>query len=112
MMSDEIESKAKKLLDAANSAAAVGNNTMAFQYIYEAANLNYPQALYQLAFLYDTGKGTNVDKSKAFSCLKKAAEQGHNEAQNRLGMRYITGVGIPANPTEGFLWIKKGCDSR
>ena len=51
-----------------------------------AAAQGYPAAQYNLAVLYETGDGVEVDKAEAARLFKLAADQGHPIAQHRYGL--------------------------
>ena len=66
-----------------------------------------PEALFNLALLYEKGEGVAPDLRKAFSFYKRAAEIGDAPAQCNLGVAYLEGLGTRQNLTEGIKWIRK-----
>lgn len=73
-------------------------------------DLPYPNeaaALYNLALLYEKGRGGRVDVRKAFTLYKKAAELGDAWAQCNLGVMYLEGVGAKQDLEKGIEWMRR-----
>eukprot|EP00984_Skeletonema_dohrnii_P004987 scaffold1769_cov132-Skeletonema_dohrnii-CCMP3373.AAC.4 len=58
----------------------------AFEYYTRAAELGDADAKYNLACMYEFGKGADKDRVKAIHCLEEAAIGGHHIARHRLGL--------------------------
>lgn len=56
------------------------------------------EAQYELARMYEQGKGTRRDLGQALNWYRKSAGQGHEKAQARLGYMYLHGEGVDRNP--------------
>lgn len=95
---------------------------VALGFIYETVDDNYSQALkayeqaaakgdvlgaYNLALMYEYGKGVPVNYSKALILFKEAAEKGVPEAMSQLAGMYFYGLGNPRNEQEALVWYKK-----
>jgi serine/threonine protein kinase len=63
----------------------------AFAHYLTAAEQGNARAQFNLALMYDNGKGVSQDDAKAVEWYHKAAEQGHAAAQNCLGCMYAAG---------------------
>jgi TPR repeat protein len=70
----------------------------------KAADLNKPEAQYNLAGMYANGRGVTQDYAEAVKWWRKAAEQGYADAQSCLGVQYGTGEGVPKNYVEAYKW--------
>jgi len=55
---------------------------------------NDPEALCDLAFMYNVGDGLPTDKDKAFQYYEKAAETGYYRGLYNLGFMYSNGQGV------------------
>lgn len=62
------------------------NYEAAYQNIIKAANLEYPEAEYNLGYMYYNGISIKKDKEKARYWFKKAADQGYSNAQYYLNV--------------------------
>jgi TPR repeat protein len=58
------------------------------------AEQNDPEALCDLAFMYNVGDGLPVDKGKAFYYYQRAAETGYYRGLYNLGFMYSNGQGV------------------
>ncbi len=72
----------------------------------EKAKNGDAEAQYNLANVYETGFGVEVNYELATKWYKDAAEQGHQLAQLRLGVLYILGKGVRESSLKGGKWIK------
>jgi uncharacterized protein len=73
----------------------------------QAAQLEHPNAQYNLAVMYHKGDGVNQDSQKAFFWYDKAAKAGLAIAQYNLGMLYFEGAIIPKDEEKAKeLWKK------
>lgn len=85
------------------------------------------EAAYQIAKMYEEGKGVPKNDETALSWLFKAAEKGDPEAPWDIARRYAKGIGVPKDTAvaaewyveaesrgQDFEWegLKKTCDAR
>jgi hypothetical protein len=61
------------------------STTAAFEYCRRAAELDFPDAQYELAAMYALGRGTEVDDQKALLWARKAMDQGNTKAKYSVG---------------------------
>jgi hypothetical protein len=80
------------------------------QEIVKQARSGSAEAQFQLAGLYDNGRGVPQDHAQAFAWCQKAADQGLAEAQYWLGKKYLSGEGIPADKNKAVSYLKKAAD--
>lgn len=100
--------------------------SVALGFIYETVDDNYTDALksyeqasakgdvlgdYNLALMYEYGKGVPVDYQKAKVLFTNAANNGKDEAMNQLGGMYFYGLGQARNTQEALMWYKKAAES-
>ena len=57
--------------------------------------------------MYDNGRGTAVDKTKALHWYEKAAEQGDDATQDMCGLLYYFGDGTAADEVKAKMWCEK-----
>ena len=111
---------AKKWYEKAASQSSKASVALGF--IYETVDDNYPQALkfyeaaskqgdalgdYDLALMYQYGKGMPVDYSRAKILFSDAADKGLSEAMNQLGSINFYGLGQDRDDQQAFSWYKK-----
>lgn len=99
--------------------------SIALGFIYETVDDNYADALkayekaasegdvlgdYNLALMYEYGKGTPVDYQKAKTFFSNAADKGISEAMNQLGGIYFYGLGEVRNVQQALSWYKKAAE--
>ncbi|NYZ17700.1 transglycosylase SLT domain-containing protein [Azospirillum sp. RWY-5-1] len=66
------------------------------------------RAQFELADLYESGKGTKRDARRALSYYCQAARQGHAEAAYRAGQMHIAGNGgVTASDELGHGWMRR-----
>ena len=70
-----------------------------------AAEAGDPNAQYELALMYDFGRGVSVSHEQANAWYLKAARQGHDNAQYNLAISYIQGEGIEQDHNKGVYWL-------
>jgi len=85
------------------------------------------EAAYQIAKMYEEGKGVTQNDETALSWLFKAAEKGDTEAPWDIARRYAKGIGVPKDTAVAAEWyveaesrgqdfdwqgLKKTCDAR
>jgi uncharacterized protein len=84
------------------------SDVRAVRYWYAKAIQNGdPEAPFNLALMYDFGKGVKRSPRKAFLLYKKGAHNGDPWAQCNLGLAYREGTGTAKNISEGVRWMRK-----
>ena len=68
------------------------------------------QAQYNLAVMYNNGRGVAQDYKEAVKWFRKAAEQGLAEAQFNLAMIYNNGQGVAQDYKEAVNWFRKAAE--
>jgi len=63
-------------------------------------------AQYNLALMYNTGKGVAQDDKAAVKWFRLAAEQGNVSAQHNLALSYNHGIGVAQNYKAAVKWYK------
>lgn len=58
------------------------------------ANAGDPQAMYEVARMYELGRGTELDMQKAVQWYERALAKGQNDARAHLGVMYFEGSGV------------------
>lgn len=89
-----------------------GDYHTAFELWKPLAEQGDAKAQYNLAKMYDQGKGVKQDYQQAAKWSQKAAEQGYAEAQFILGTMYYQGEGVKRNHKQAKIWFGKACDNR
>ena len=79
----------------------------AFKAYEKAANQGDTYGMYDLALMYEYGKGTSVDYQKAKNLFTAASDKGFPEAMNQLASMYFYGLGQERNDQLGLTWYKK-----
>jgi TPR repeat protein len=75
-------------------------------YWYEqAAQKGHPEAQFQLAHLYATGKGVPHDEDQAVRWTRASAGRGYAPAQAALGMLYAKGMGMDRDDKRAYFWL-------
>ena len=77
----------------------------AFACFTRAANMEYPQAKYQLGKMFDEGTGIPQDHEKAVSWYEKASN--NPEANMRLGIMYSEGIGVRQDYTQAARYFRR-----
>ncbi|MCD7839297.1 MAG: sel1 repeat family protein [Erysipelotrichaceae bacterium] len=84
------------------------DESVAFDYISEAARLGNAFGMYELGMMYNNKNSLMKDYQKAFNYFEKAANRGHVESMNMLGCYYKSGnYSIAQNYQEAFKWFSK-----
>jgi len=88
------------------------NYTEAFKLAELSAKKSHPIGMYNLAVLYEEGKGTSKNQSRAeqlyralFSSLKNLADKNDKYAQYDIGFMYYAGKSVQKNPQEALKYI-------
>ena len=71
---------------------------------------DYPEAQFNLAQLYDRGRGAAADPSEAARLYRAAADQGHAGAQVNLGRLYRDGRGVARDDAAAARWYQRAAD--
>ena len=69
------------------------------------------EAQYNLAFMYETGWGVQINEKKAIRWYQDAADMQHDVAQLRLGMMLIVGVGTQQSVNNGLLLLRRSAEN-
>ena len=86
------------------------NDKLAFGWFAQSAAQNYPKACFDLAYMYDLGRGTKESKGSAAYWYTKAAELGNSDAQYNLALMYADGEGVAKDPAKAFFWYGKAAE--
>lgn len=104
------------------AATQIAQASVALGFIDETVDDNYAQALesykkaasqgdmygdYDLALMYEYGKGIPVDYQRAHILFADAANKGFPEALNQLASMYFYGLGQDRNEQQALIWYKK-----
>ena len=71
---------------------------------------DYPEAQFNLAQLYDRGRGVPADPAEAARLYRAAADQGHAGAQVNLGRLYRDGRGVARDDAAAAGWYQRAAD--
>ncbi len=71
----------------------------------QAADKGHPEAQFNLARLYASGKGVNHDEEQAARWVSASATQGHALAMTNFGERCATGNGVPKDDKRAYFWL-------
>ena len=89
-------------------AAESGNYQSALQQWGPLAEQGHPIAQFNLALLYHSGSGINLDESKALEWYEKSAKNGYYKAQEYMAVGYREGwFGLPKNRKKADYWEKQ-----
>lgn len=72
-----------------------------------ACEKNIPDAMYNLALLYDSRMGLDVNDDEAFYLLNLSASRNLSSGQYMLGYYYKHGIAVCKNEGEAFQWFQK-----
>ena len=103
--------EAEKLLSQGLKDYHAGSYGAASQAFQKAGNLDHPYAWFNLAVMYEKGRGVLRNLSTAFRWYKKAAEAGIPEAQFNVGQMYYLGEGTDEDKDEAFRWYLKAAEA-
>lgn len=73
----------------------------------KAAAQGYLPARYRLAWSYESGSGTAVDKEKAFNLFEEASQKGHLLSQMMIAKRLLAGYRGPFQRFVGLVMMLK-----
>lgn len=83
---------------------------MAFDWCFANQVIQDAELWCDLAKMYATACGVELDVMQATYWLRKAADQGYTKAQFNLGVMYDCGQGDPQEGEEGLYWICKAAE--
>ncbi len=75
-----------------------------------AAQSGDAQAMYDLGFRYEKGRGTDEDEDLALEWYRKSAEQGVAKAQYKVGIFYLRGIAVDEDPDQAKITLQKSAD--
>ncbi len=76
----------------------------------EAADLDYADAMAQLAYMYQEGLGVERSYVSAMEWNNRAALQNNAQAQAQIGYMYHMGLGVTQNLDEAGRWYARAVD--
>lgn len=89
------------------------NPDKAFNFFNMATEKGDPEAMYELAKLYEKGVGVQQDVPKAIALYRQSAELGFADAINDLGFLYYQGAdGLPRDPKKAVDLFLQAADKR
>ena len=97
-------------MDVAISAVDNKDYAKAFELFTPLAEAGNPEAQYNLAMLYRTGKGTQKDLSASYVWFRRAADQGIPDAQYYVGFMFDSGEGVEKSPKYASVWYRKAAE--
>jgi uncharacterized protein len=83
----------------------------ALKWLVKSADKDYSAAQYDLATMYQSGNGVDVDYKKAFEYYLQSAEQDFEDGQAQVAMFYDLGKGVDKNHVKAAYWHKKAAQS-
>lgn len=84
--------------------------TTAFRLWLSLAEQGNARAQFNVALMYQSGRGVTKDIEQAAHWYRKAAEQGDAEAHGELARTYASGDGVPKDYTQALIWAEKGAE--
>jgi uncharacterized protein len=99
--------RAKVKIDQAHRAIEKGDYDKAVLLISDLAIDGNATAQYELALLYEVGKGVGKSEEEAVNWFSEAADQGNKQAQHKLGSYYARGIGVEESQKSAFSWYLK-----
>jgi TPR repeat protein len=73
----------------------------------KAASRGYLPARYRLAWSYESGSGTTIDREEAFHLFEQTAKEGHLPSQMVIAKRLLSGYRGPIQRLVGLVFILK-----
>ena len=99
--------RSAKEMEQVQIAVRKNNVSKAARLLKSLARKGNPEAQYQLAGLYRSGRGVSKNHKTALSWLKASAQQDHAAAQYNLGIMYENGWGVTASRSKAKQWFQK-----
>ena len=83
----------------------IENYGKSFEQYNGAAAKGSPTAQFDLALLYDLGRGTPRNYEEAMKWYRKAADQGYPPAMTNIGILYYNQEGVKRDLVEAYAWF-------
>lgn len=80
------------------------------RYLFAAAERGSGEALFMLAYCYESGIGFEVDHKKSIEFYRKGADKGHIKCLHNLGLRLMYGSDDVRNVQDAFKYMKMAAD--
>lgn len=87
-----------------------GDFTKALEYLEQAMDNDYRDAIYQMGWMYEMGYGVKQNTKRALRYYQQAADMGCAYACNALGMAYYNGAGVEKDPEQAAEWFTLGAE--
>jgi TPR repeat protein len=84
-----------------------GHEKLAFREFLTLAELGDARAQFNVAVLYNTGRGVKQDTTEAARWFRRAADQGEPTSQFNLGYMYKHGRGVSRDTAEAAEWYQR-----
>ena len=82
-----------------------GDYAAAFREWLPAAETGNAEAQFNIAVMFQKGRGVPADSAEALRWYRRAAWHGHADAQNNLGGMLSRGEGIPEDYVHAHMWF-------
>jgi TPR repeat protein len=92
------------------NAYKAGNYDQALVCWQKAADKGHVEAIYNLGYMYASGRGVKQDYKKAAEFCQKAADMGYMKAQYDLGVMYENEIGVKQDYAKAEKFYKKAAD--
>jgi hypothetical protein len=83
----------------------IDNDSKSFEEYSKAAAEGSPTAQFELALLYDVGRGVPRNYGEALKWYLKAAEQGYAPAMTNIGILYYNQEGVKRDLVQAYAWF-------
>jgi TPR repeat protein len=83
----------------------IENYGKSFEHYKQAAAAGSPTAEFDLALLYDLGRGTPRNYEEAMKWYRKAADQGYAPAMTNIAILYYNQEGVKRDLVEAYAWF-------
>lgn len=81
-----------------------------FQTQLKSAQAGKPSAMYEVAWMYEFGRGTEPDPDKAVQWYERAISKGQNNARAQLGVMYFDGSGVKRDLRKALSLLKPAAE--
>lgn len=96
--------------EAGIEARDAGDEEAAAEHFRRAAELGSDEAAFQLAIMYEHGRGVAASMRRAMEWYHQAAEAGNEKAQFNLAHLYATGRNMDKDAAEAAKWYRKSAE--
>ena len=116
-LSNQGNARAKSLLGVIyyNGSGVEPDDTLAYTFFREAAELGDADAQFNLADMYMYVDELPVEFEDRYEEAARwyfsAANNGHSEAQYTLGLLLLAGTGVIQDPDQAIIWIRRAADA-